>query len=117
MALPEIAAFYTGIRRVSSEDFDVQQAARRELDWWIMHRERESHPNGDLDRSLAALPAELYHLSEDQLTEHARLRAEATRLCDSLVAKGNSTAQEWTEIERLLRSSWRSLWDVVNAQR
>jgi len=72
---------------------------------------------GELDRSLAALQAELYHLREDQLTEHARLRAEATRLCDSLVAKGNSTAQEWTEIERLLRSSWRSLWDVVNVQR
>jgi hypothetical protein len=116
-ALPEIVAFYSGIRRVSSEDFDVHQAARRELDWWVIHREREAHPTGDLDRSLAALQAELYHLSEDQLTEHARLRAEATRLCDSLVAKGNSTAQEWTEIERLLRSSWRSLWDVVNAQR
>jgi hypothetical protein len=72
---------------------------------------------GELDRSLAALQAELYRLPKDQLTEHARLRAEATRLCDSLVSKGNSTAQEWTEIERLLRSSWRSLWDVVNAQR
>ena len=117
MALPEIVAFYSGIRRVSSEDFDVQRAARRELDWWIIHRERESHPTGDLDRSLAALQAELYHLPEDQLTEHARLRAEATRLCDSIVAKGNSTAQQWTEIERLLRASWRSLWDVVNAQR
>ncbi|MGZ5584635.1 MAG: hypothetical protein ACXWF2_16155, partial [Usitatibacter sp.] len=35
LALPDIAAFYTGIRRVSSEHFDVQQAARRELDWWI----------------------------------------------------------------------------------
>jgi hypothetical protein len=116
-ALPEIIAFYSGIRRVSSEGFDVQQAARRELDWWIIHRERESHPTGDLDRSLAALQAELYHLHEDQLTEHARLRAEATRLCDSIVAKGNSTAPEWTEIERLLCSSWRSLWDVVNAER
>jgi len=116
-ALPEIVAFYSGIRRVSSEDFDVQQAARRELDWWIIHRERESHPTGDLDRSLAALQAELYHLREDQLTEHARLRAEATRLCDSLVSKGNSRAQEWSEIERLLRASWQSLWDVVNAQR
>ena len=79
-ALPEIIAFYSGIRRVSSEDFDVQQAARRELDWWIIHRERESHPTGDLDRSLAALQAELYHLREDQLTE--QVWAEATRLCD-----------------------------------
>jgi hypothetical protein len=117
LALPDIAAFYTGIRRVSSEHFDVQQAARRELDWWIIHRERESHPAEDLDRSLAALQAELYHLPDDRLTEHARLRAEATRLCDSIVAKGNSTAQQWTEIERLLRLSWRSLWEVVNTAR
>src|SRR4029078_12883081 len=72
-ALPEIVAFYSGIRRVSSEDFDVHQAARRELDWWVIRREREAHPTGDLDRGLAALQAELYHLPEDQLTEHARL--------------------------------------------
>ena len=116
LALPEIAAFYTGIRRVSSEEFDVQRAASRELDWWIIHRERESHPIGDLDRSLGALQAELYHLHEDRLIEHARLRAEATRLCDSIVSKRNSTAQQWTEIERLLRASWRSLWVVVNAR-
>ena len=116
-ALPEIVAFYSGIRRVSSEDFDVEQAARRELDWWIIHREREAHAPGDLDRSLAALQAALYHLPEDQLAEHARLRAEATRLCDSLVAKGDSTAQQWGEIERLLRASWGSLWNTVNSGR
>lgn len=117
LALPEIAAFYKGIHRVSSDDFDVRQAARRELDWWIIHRERDAHPAGDLDRSLAALQAELYHLPEDQLAEHARLRAEAARLCDSLVAKGDSTAQQWNEIERLLRASWGSLWSVVNTRR
>jgi hypothetical protein len=115
LALPEIVKFYTGIRSVSSEDFDVRRAARRELDWWIIHRERGAHPPEDLDRSLAALQAELYHLPVDQLTEHARLRADATRLCDSLVDKGNSTEQEWTGIERVLCSSWRSLWQVVNA--
>jgi hypothetical protein len=116
-ALPEIVAFYSGIRRVSSEDFDVKQAARRELDWWIVHREREAHPPLALDRSLAALQAELYHLPEDQLAEHARFRAEATRLCDTIVAKGDSTAQQWTEIERLLHASWGSLWNVVNTRR
>ena len=117
LALPEIEAFYAGIRRVSTEDFDVQRAARRELDWWIIHRERESHPAGDLDRSLAAPQAELYRLPEVQVAEHARLRAEATRLCDSIVAKGDSSAQQWTEIDRLLRASWGSLWSVVNTRR
>jgi hypothetical protein len=116
-ALPELVAFYSGIRRVSSEDFDIQQVARRELDWWIIHREREAHPSADLDRSLAALQTALYRLPEDQMTEHARLRAEATRLCDSIVAKGHSTPQQWTEIERLLRASWSSLWNVVNTRR
>jgi hypothetical protein len=117
LALPEIVAFYSGIRHVSLENFDVRHAARRELDWWIIHRERDGHPTGDLDRSLAALQAELYRLPEDQVMEHAKLRAEATRLCDSIVAKGDSSGQQWREIERLLRASWGSLWKAVNTAR
>ncbi len=114
--LPGLVAFYAAIGRVSVEPFDVNRAARLELDWWIVHRERAAHPREDLDRDLAVLQGELYHLSADPLMEHARLRADAMLLRDRGAEAGNPTEREWAEIDRLLRLSWRSLWDVVNAR-
>ena len=115
-ALPEIEAFYAAIRRVASEPFDVRKAARLELDWWIVHRERAMHPREDLDRTLAALQGELYHLPVDPLMEHAKLRADAMLLRDSAAADGAPGEQQWAEIDRLLHSSWRALWVRVNAR-
>lgn len=115
-ALPEVVKFYGGIRRVSAEPFDVERAARLELDWWIVHRERASHPRDDLDRKLAELQAELYHLPAERLMGHARLRAEAMLLRDRAAENGTPTGEQWAEIDRLLRTSWRSLWEVVHAR-
>ncbi len=114
-ALPEVVKFYAAIRRVSSEPFDVERAARLELDWWIVHRERAAHAREDLDRKLAELQGELYHLPAERVMEHARLRAEAMLLRDRAAENGAPTGEEWAEIDRLLRSSWRSLWEVVHA--
>jgi hypothetical protein len=116
-ALPDLVTFYAAIGRVSSEAFDVQRAARLELDWWIVHRERALHPREDLDRNLAELQGELYHLPVDPLMEHARLRADAMLLRDRGAENGNPTERQWAEIDRLLHLSWRSLWDVVNVRR
>jgi hypothetical protein len=116
-ALPQIVVLYEAIRHVSPESFDVDRAARLELDWWIIHRERASHPREDLDRSLAALQSELFNLPPDRLMEHARLRADAMLLRDRSAEAGDPTAQQWAEIDRLLHASWRSLWEAVNARR
>lgn len=114
--LPDLVAFYAAIERVSAEPFDVHRAARLELDWWIVHRERAAHPREDLDRDLAALQGELYHLPAAPLMEHGRLRADAMLLRDRGAEAGTPTAQQWAEIDRLLRLSWRSLWGAVNAK-
>lgn len=116
-ALPDLVAFYAAIGRVSAEPFDVHRAARLELDWWMVHRERADHPREDLDRDLAALQGELYHLPADPLMEHARLRADAMLLRDRGAEAGNPTTQQWAELDRLLHMSWRSLWNAVNARR
>ena len=42
-ALPDLVEFYTALRGVSDTPFDVDEAARRELEWWIVHRERDRH--------------------------------------------------------------------------
>lgn len=114
-ALPNLITYYSAIHKVSDIDFDVEQAARLELEWWIVHRERKQHAPGDLDLALAKLPAEIYHLPVEQLMEHARLRAEAMTIRDDHAEAGGVSEADWKRIEELLIASWRSLFEAVNA--
>jgi hypothetical protein len=113
-ALPNLVNFYESIRAVSDTDFDAGRAARLELEWWIVHRERRRHAPGDLDRALADLAAELYRVPAERLAEHARLRAEAMLIRDTKAEQGGVTADDWRRIDQLLRQSWRSLHHAVN---
>jgi hypothetical protein len=114
-ALPNLVDFYGSVREVSDTPFDVNRAARLELEWWIIHRERAKHPEGDLDRALAELQAEIYHVPVEKLMEHARLRAEAMRIRDTKAETGGVTEADWAKIGELLRGSWRSLAQAVRS--
>jgi len=114
-ALPSLISYYAAIRRVSAEPFEVEQAAKLELEWWIIHRERQRHPPGDLERALAELPAAIYHLPAERFAEHARLRAEAMTIRDDRAEAGGVSEADWQRIDELLHASWRSLWQAVNA--
>jgi hypothetical protein len=116
-ALPDLESFYRSIRAVSDTDFDVGRAARLELEWWIVHRERRRHAPGDLERALADLQAELYRLPAERLAEHARLRAEAMAIRDTKADEGGVTEEDWRRIDELLHGSWRSLHAAVNSER
>src|SRR6185295_12503582 len=97
-ALPNLISFYTAIRKVSDIPFDVNRAARLELEWWIIHRERRTHEPGALDRALAELAAELYRVPVEKAMEHARLRAEAMTIRDTKAETGGVTEQDWARI-------------------
>lgn len=114
-ALPYLVSFYTALRKVSDIPFDVDRAARLELEWWIVHRERDKHAPGDLESALAALSSELYQMPAEQFAEHARLRAEAMTIRDKKAEAGSVTEADWAKIDELLHASWRSLFNVVNA--
>ena len=113
-ALPYLVKFYQHIREVGDISFDVDRAARLELEWWIIHRDRQQHAPGDLARSLAELPAEIYQMPAERFMEHGRLRAEAMTIRDDKAASGGVTEADWTKIDELLHASWRSLFEVVN---
>jgi hypothetical protein len=114
-ALPNLVSFYRSIREVSDTDFDPERAARLELEWWIVHRQRAQHAPGDLDRALADLASEIYRVPADKLMEHARLRAEAMEIRDRQAEQGGVTEEDWRRIDELLHQSWRSLWRAVNS--
>jgi hypothetical protein len=113
-ALPDLLVYYQAIRNVSQTPFDVHRAAALELEWWIVHRERRRHSQGDLDRALADLAAELYQVPVAKFSEHGRYRAEAMAIRDDQSEKGPLSEEDWNRINDLLRRSWSSLWHAVN---
>ena len=114
-ALPDLLKFYAAIRKMSDIPFDVDRAARLELEWWIIHRQRDQHAPGDLAKALAELQAEIYHVPVDRVLEHGRLRAEAMTIRDTQAEKGGVTEADWTRINELLKQSWGSLAKAVKA--
>jgi len=114
-ALPNLVKFYQAIHDGADVDFDVQKAARLELEWWIVHRQRSKYTPADLDRALAELPAELYRVPVDRLLEHARLREEAMTIRDQKAEAGGVTEADWAKINELLRASWQSLFTAVRS--
>jgi hypothetical protein len=113
-ALPDIRKFYEQIHDVSTTDFDVERAAKLELEWWIVHRQREQHPPGDLARALADGAGAIYGVKADDLWEYADARAEAMEIRDNKAEAGGVTEEDWRKIDDLLHRSWASLHTVVN---
>ena len=112
-ALPDLVKFYQSLRNISDIPFDADRAARLELEWWIIHRERAKHPPGDLAHALAELQAEIYRIPIERLQEHGRLRAEAMTIRDTKADTGGVTEADWAKIDELLHQSWRALADAV----
>jgi hypothetical protein len=85
--------FY-GLLRISyGEPRDVAEAARREVDWWRAHRERQhtaDHLGGDIELvdSLVRLYTFLYGEPESAVRPAAVYRTEAMDLSDQWVAEG-----------------------------
>ena len=114
-ALPDLLKFYREIRKLSDIPFDAERAARLELEWWIIHRQRAQHGPGDLDKALAELQAEIYQVPAERVMEHGRLRAEAMTIRDTKAENGGVTEADWVRINDLLKESWRSLAKAVKS--
>ncbi len=97
-ALPELVRYYTLIRRASATPFDVSRVARLELEWWIIHRQRDRYTPADLARALAELQSAVYSRPVDAFLDHGRLRAEAMAIRDA--------GGDWNRIGELLDRSW-----------
>ena len=117
-ALPYLERYYAGIRTVSEVPFDPRRAAALELEWWIVHREVEDHPPGDLEHALAELAAELYQVPAERLWTHAARRAEAMTIRDRTSRREVGVlADDWDRIEAVLWVAWKALADEVGSVR
>jgi hypothetical protein len=102
----------------STVPFDPRRAAALELEWWIVHREVDDHPPGDLEAALAELAAELYQVPAERLWTHAAHRAEAMTVRDrSSRREVGVLDDDWDRIEAVLWVAWKALADEVRTVR
>jgi hypothetical protein len=96
--------FYAFVRKVHGEALDVEQAARTEVNWWIIHRKLFGNPaNQELVDALADQYAAAYGVRPAQVREAAYHRAQAMLYSDQWVNSGRPTdslllAQEEDEL-------------------
>lgn len=112
-ALPYLVSFYSAIKRDTNIKFDAERAAKSELEWWIIHRERKKYQEGDLARALAETAAEIYQMPAEKFIEHGWLRAEAMKIRDTQAEAGGVSEEDWQKIADLLHASWQSLFQAV----
>lgn len=115
-AIPDIERFYNEIRDVSTTPFGARRAAELEVEWWIVHRQRKDHKEGDLARALAEGASAIYDMPADKFMEHGDLRAKAMDIRDTKAESGGVTEDDWQSIDRLLHRSWASLHTAVNTK-
>lgn len=105
-ALPYLKKYYRLINNISETSFDADSAAKSELEWWIIRKNREQHPPAEWENWLATTAAIMYHLPANSFREYAHLRVQAMLLRD---AKGETvTDEDWQNINQLLLKAWQS---------
>lgn len=116
-ALPALETYFTLIRNTGNRSFAVSPTAKLELEWWIVHRQRDRYPPGALSDACAAAAAALYMVPPRSMSEFGRLRAQAMLLRDAREEAGSVTENDWATIESLLHHSYVSLGYAVSSRR
>lgn len=114
-AMPDLITYYNAIQELTVERFDVPKVAALELDWWIVHRQRDRYSYADLATALEKTSAALYNQPASSFSNYAVLRANAMRLCDETGHQPNATTEaSWQKIEQELDLAWNALHSVVH---
>ena len=110
--------FYALVAAHGDLAVDPAEAARREVEWWRVHRvhQRETDlTEEDLVSAVAHLYAYVYGVPEDTVREAARLRTLAMRLSDTWVEAGCSlTDPTLVEERRALIASYAALRAAID---
>lgn len=113
--------FYAMVTRDRMVDLDPVEAARREVEWWRVHRvhQRESGlTEDDLGAAVAGLYSYVYAVEPDVVAEAARLRVRAMGCSDEWVNAGCSRSDPLlAELRRTLVASYSSLRATIDRAR
>ena len=111
--------FYALVLRGADHDLDPSEAARREVEWWRLHREHQYGVIGEeepLVDSLVSLYSYVYSVPGDTVREAARQRVLAMEHSDAWVKSGRGLDSPLLAKEReALLASYRALRAAVGA--
>jgi hypothetical protein len=98
------------LARAAPARFDVDEAARLELDWW--QARREDVPPEVYGKTIAATSAMLYGTSDELMLQSGVERAQAMAFRDQL--RSDMTDADWAAIELRLFKAYGKLRRSVN---
>ncbi len=109
--------FYDLVKRVHHETFDVEQAARLEVRWWVVHRQLFLQADlQPLVEALVDLYAATFRLPRERVRDAALHRAEAMRYSDRWVNDGKTSGDALlAQVEQELVMSYTALRVAVEA--
>ena len=112
--MPDLIAYYESIQDLSTSPFDVVKVSKLELEWWIVHRQRDHYTYADLAEALVQTAAAQYDQPAALFKTYGFLRADAMRLRDESSQKpGGTTEADWQRIDNELVQAWQSLHTAV----
>jgi hypothetical protein len=112
-AFPSLVSYYRLMARAAPVSFDVDEAAKLELDWW--QARREDVPPETYGKTIAATSAMLYGKSDDLMVQSGVERAQAMAFRDQ--HRNDMTAADWSAIELRLFKAYSKLRRSVNPAR
>jgi len=101
MILPDLEKAYARIKDATGGDFDANEAARAELDWWVARRTPGQNSVEEVGRRIARLYAILYGQTNEHIERAGYLRAQAARVRDQ--------SSDWPRVRQLLEESYSTL--------
>lgn len=113
-ALPYLTKYYQSICSIGHLSASPEKLAKLELEWWIIHRERDKYGKVALVKALADTVAELYSIDSEKVIAYAQARAEAMIIRDEKQAAGGVSEADWNEIEEKLANSYTFLYLALN---
>ncbi|MFN8635395.1 MAG: hypothetical protein U0893_16225 [Chloroflexota bacterium] len=111
--------FYAYVREPVGGKYDVDKAAKLEVQWWAVHRNRNQYPDHSaLAQALAVTYAEVYQIPAERMLPAAEARAAAMDLSDQWNREGKDPDSPLLEqIATLLVQSYTSLSAAVATAR
>jgi hypothetical protein len=109
--------FYDYIKEPVGGAYNVDRAAELEVNWWAVHRNRDSYPDRTaLTEALAALYGEVYQVPAGRMIRAAELRAEAMDVSDQWIREGKLQDSPLLDrISELLIQSYTELKQAVTS--
>lgn len=116
-AIAYVRRFYQFIKNVHREDFDIEQAAQLEVNWWGIHRKLfGNEKNQELVDALTSLYEEVYGVELEKFKEAAYQRALGMLYSDLWVNQGKpANSPLLVKEEEALYQGYKALKEAINS--